>query len=184
MNIVVFLDVTDFSLIKVYWYPLGQYYISTKLNDVTFQKIVFIVTVMRTLSLKYILCLFLCLTMLKITLKNMYLFMVLVYYINSDVISALYTYFLSCPTSHTNAFYEITVFLTLLCVRLWILLFFFMLLLPQWVLQTLASVSNFEHLLFNISITSKYVTVEMKWKCIFVTEVSLNESGNIYEPFL
>jgi hypothetical protein len=128
--------------------------------------------------------LFLCLTMLKITLKNMHLFMVLVYYLNSDVLSALYTYFLSYPTSHTNTFYEITVFLTLLCVRLWILLFVFTLFLPQWVLQTFASVSDFENVLFNISITSKYVTVEMKWKCIFVTEVSLNESGNIYEAFL
>lgn len=82
------------SLMKVYWYPLRQCYTSTKLRNVTFLKIIFIVTAMRTLSLKCIFFLFFRLTVLKLHWKNMYLFTMLVNNINSDVLSTVWKPFL------------------------------------------------------------------------------------------
>ena len=88
-----FLDVTDCSLIKVYWNSLRQWCISTKLHDVTFQKIIFIFTAMRIWNLKCIRCVCVCFFFLT-TCKDMYLFTMLVNYISSDVLSVVSTSFL------------------------------------------------------------------------------------------
>jgi hypothetical protein len=138
---------------------------------------------MRTLSLKCILCLVFCLTILKISLKNMYWFTKLVNYINSDVLGMVCTpylllirhlilmHFMKSQFSWQYFMSDLEFFL---------LSSFF----PSSVgLTNLCFSVEFENLTFNIVITLKYVTVEMKWKLIF-HKIIFKLMGNVYEPFL
>jgi len=128
---------------------------------------------MRTLSLKFIPCLVFCLTILKITLKNMYLFTMFVNYINSDVLSMVCTPFLLLIRHlilmhFMKSQFSWQYFMSDL--EYFFCLHFF----PSSVgLTNLCFSAEFENLSFNIVMTSKYVTVEMKQN-LFVTKLSLN----------
>lgn len=139
------LDVTDCSLIEVYWNSLRQWYISTKIHSVTFQKIIFTVTAMRAWNLKGIHCSF-----YLTTFKNMFIYNACELHKQWCTKHGMHIFSVSYPTFNTSTFYEITNFLAVLSVGLRVCFLSSFSFLPQWVLQTFASVFNLKicHLIF------------------------------------